>query len=227
MSSMLKPVERRARSWFGVAGWLLATVPMALAQELPTNFIVHEALQPVDGFRFEDTLSRARSIADFRGKVVLLNIWATWCTPCRKEIPALDHLDAALNGADFTILAVSIDRGGIGAVRKLFGELGVRTLPAYVDSSGEAMRSVHVNGLPTSLIIDREGREVARVVGPAEWDAATMIEYLRHVVSGQNRNSDGRFDGGGIAVDANRPHHETPPDEQRGTRSSGDQRNSP
>jgi thiol-disulfide isomerase/thioredoxin len=189
MSSMLKPVERRVNRWLGVAGLLLAAIPTALAQEPPKNFIVREALQPVGGFRFEDGQSQARSLADFRGKVVLLNIWATWCTPCRKEIPALDHLGAALSGAEFTVLAVSIDRGGIETVRKLFGDLGVQTLPIYVDSTGQAMRTVHVNGLPTSLIIDREGRELARVVGPAEWDAAGTIEYFRQVVSRKNANS--------------------------------------
>jgi thiol-disulfide isomerase/thioredoxin len=144
---------------------------------------VNESTQPVEGLRFEDGGSRTRSLADFRGKVVLLNIWASWCTPCRKELPALEHLGAALDGAEFAILPVSIDRGGIEAVRKLFGQLSIEALPIYIDTSSQAMRTARVNALPTSLIIDRDGREVARVVGPADWDAAAMIDYFRRVVA--------------------------------------------
>jgi thiol-disulfide isomerase/thioredoxin len=193
-----------------VAGVLLAAAPVAHAQELPKNLIVNELPQPVGGLRFDDGRSQTQSLADFHGKVVLLNIWATWCTPCRKELPALEHLGAALDGAEFAILAVSIDRGGIEAVRKLFGQLSIETLPIYIDTSGRAMRAARVNALPTSLIIDRDGREVARVVGPVDWDAVATIDYFRRVVARGENDNNGQFDHGGMAGDVSRPRDLSP-----------------
>jgi thiol-disulfide isomerase/thioredoxin len=200
MSSTLKIVQRCASRWIAVAGVLLAAAPVAGAQELPKNLIVNESPQPVGGLRFEDGRNQTRSLADFHGKVVLLNIWATWCTPCRKELPALEHLGAVLDGAEFAILAVSIDRGGIDAVRKLFGQLSIETLPIYIDTSSQAMRTARVNVLPTSLVIDRDGREVARIVGPADWDAAATIDYFRRIVARGDADNDGQFDRAGTAA---------------------------
>jgi thiol-disulfide isomerase/thioredoxin len=210
MSSTLKTVQRCASRWIAVAGVLLAAAPVAHAQELPKNLIVNELPQPVGGLRFDDGRSQTQSLADFHGKVVLLNIWATWCTPCRKELPALEHLGAALDGAEFAILAVSIDRGGIEAVRKLFGQLSIETLPIYIDTSGRAMRAARVNALPTSLIIDRDGREVARIVGPVDWDAVATIDYFRRVVARGENDNNGQFDHGGMAGDVSRPRDLSP-----------------
>lgn len=153
----------------------------------PKNFIMHEMPEPGIVLRFEDSEARPRSLADFRGKIVLLNIWATWCVPCIKEIPALDHLAAALNGADVAVVAVSVDRKGIGAVRKAFADLDVRELVPYIDPSGQALRTVRAMGLPTSLLIDREGREFGRVVGPAAWDDAATIAFFRQVGSSDSK----------------------------------------
>ncbi len=114
---------------------------------------------------------------------MLLNVWATWCVPCRKEIPALDRLQASLGGADFEVVPVSIDRGGLETVRKFYNEIGIRNLAMYVDSSGQVLRQVRALGLPTTLLVDREGREVGRLIGPAEWDAPDMIEFVRCIIS--------------------------------------------
>ena len=127
----------------------------------------------------------ARSLADFRGKVVLLNIWATWCVPCRREIPSLDRLQAELGGPDFEVIALSIDRGGAEVVREFYDEVGVSGLALYVDDSGQAAPALNVVGLPTTLLIDAEGRELGRLVGPAEWDAPDMIAFLGDVVARQ------------------------------------------
>jgi thiol-disulfide isomerase/thioredoxin len=159
----------------------------ALKHELPKSFIMHEKPEPGAVLRFEDGQARPRSLADFRGKVVLLNIWATWCVPCIKEIPALDHLVTALNGADVAVVAVSVDRKGLGAVRKAFADLDVRELAPYIDPSGQALRTVRSMGLPTSLLIDREGREFGRVVGPAAWDDAATIAFFRQAGSPDSR----------------------------------------
>ncbi|HMA72877.1 MAG TPA: TlpA disulfide reductase family protein [Xanthobacteraceae bacterium] len=170
-------------------GVMLVMLPVAFAQEPPRNFILHETPEPGVAIRFEDDQGQPRSLADFRGKIVLLNVWATWCAPCLKEIPALDRLAAALNGAEFAVVTVSIDRKGIDAVRKMFAQFNVQKLPMYIDSSGQALRTVRAIGLPTSLFIDREGREFGRAVGPAEWDGATTIAFFRHVGSYESQTS--------------------------------------
>jgi thiol-disulfide isomerase/thioredoxin len=183
MTVVLKPRSWRVSDWLMAFSLTLAAAPFALAQQLPKNFIIDDESKPVAAIRFDDSQGQARSLADFRGKFVLLNIWATWCVPCRKEMPALDHLEAILGGAKFTVVTISVDRIGIEAVAKFFEEVGVQRLPVYADGSGKALRALRAFGLPTSLIIDREGREVGRVTGPAEWDSAATIEFLRGVIS--------------------------------------------
>jgi thiol-disulfide isomerase/thioredoxin len=183
MSSMEQRMARRLGKWLGALTWMLAAVPFAGAQQPPKSFVIHEAPMPVGAIRFADGQGRVLSLADFRGKVVLLNVWATWCAPCRTEIPALAHLNAELGGAELAVVAVSIDHGGIESVRRLLAELGTHNLEMYIDTSGQVMRTVRAIGLPTSLVIDREGRELGRISGAAEWDAPETIEFLQHVVN--------------------------------------------
>ena len=135
--------------------------------------------QPVPDIRFQDTDGKPYTLADFRGKVVMLNVWATWCAPCRKEMPALDRLQQKLGGPDFQVVALSLDSGGAAAVRRFYDEIGVRTLAVFVDSSMEATGKLRTLGIPTTLLIDREGRERWRKTGPAEWDSPEIIESLR------------------------------------------------
>jgi thiol-disulfide isomerase/thioredoxin len=188
-----KTMAQHLSNCIRAVGVMLVAMPIAFAQEPPRNFILHEVPEQSVAVRFEDDQGQPRSLADFRGKIVLLNVWATWCAPCLKEIPALDHLAAALNGADFAVVTVSVDRKGIDAIRKVFAELNVQKLPIYIDRFGQALRTVRAIGLPTSLFIDREGREFGRVVGPAEWDGAATIDFLRHVGSRESQ-SNGRPD---------------------------------
>jgi thiol-disulfide isomerase/thioredoxin len=176
-------MARRLSNCIGMVGVMLVAASIAVAGEPPRNFILHETPEPGAVVRFEDDQGQPRSLAEFRGKVLLLNVWATWCAPCIKEIPALDHLAAALNGADFAVVAVSVDRKGIDGVRKVFAERDVQKLPIYIDRSGEALRAVRAIGLPTSLLIDREGREFGRVVGPAQWDDDATIAFFRSIAS--------------------------------------------
>jgi thiol-disulfide isomerase/thioredoxin len=128
---------------------------------------------------------QVRSLADFNGKVVVLNLWATWCVPCRKEMPALDRLQASLGGADFAVVPLSIDRGGRETVAKFYAEIGIRKLPVYTDASGEAVHALGAVGLPTTLVLDRAGEEIARIIGPADWDAPKVAEILKLMIATQ------------------------------------------
>ncbi len=167
-------------AFWTMAAWLIAGP--AAAQALPPKFLLLDVPKPAAAINFDDGQGRARGLADFKGKVVLLNIWATWCIPCRKEMPALDRLQASLAGPDFVVVPVSIDRGGRDTVAKFYAETGIRNLAMYIDASGQAVRTVGAVGLPTTLIINRGGNEIDRIIGPLEWDAPEIAEFLRHVI---------------------------------------------
>lgn len=134
---------------------------------------------PQTELRFQDAEGKPRALSDFRGKAVLLNVWATWCVPCREEMPALDRLQQKLGGATFEVIALSIDRGGIAAVRRFYDEIGIRRLAIYVDSESEVISKLRVLGIPTTLLIDAEGRELWRKTGPDKWDEPPMFDRLR------------------------------------------------
>lgn len=142
------------------------------------------AAQPVPDIRFQGADGKPYTLSNFRGKVVLLNVWATWCAPCRKEMPALDRLQQTLGGPDFQVVALSIDSGGATVVRQFYDEIGIRALAVYVDPSMEASAKLRAVGIPTTLLIDREGRERWRKAGPAEWDSPEIIESLRAKLRG-------------------------------------------
>jgi thiol-disulfide isomerase/thioredoxin len=163
---------------------------LAVALEPPKNFVMHDALKPAVA-AFEDAQGRGRSLADFKGEVVILNIWATWCVPCRREMPALDRLQAKLGGPAFQVVPVSIDRGGIETVRKFYGEIGAQNVGIYIDRSGQVLRTLAAVGLPTTVFIDRTGREIGRVVGAAEWDASEIVEFLTRIASAPDDTAQG------------------------------------
>ncbi|MCF1506005.1 TlpA family protein disulfide reductase [Afifella sp. H1R] len=128
---------------------------------------------------FEDSEGNSVSLADFRGKAVLLNVWATWCPPCREEMPSLDRLQAELGGPDFEVVPLSIDRNGLDAVRPFFAEIGIENLDIYLDQPAASMKALNVLGLPTTLLIDSSGRELQRWAGPKEWDSPEVIAEIR------------------------------------------------
>lgn len=166
------------------SGSTLAEVPSTAQAGGPAQMSLHDTPQVMPGFRFEDGNGRSLTLADFAGKVVLLNIWATWCIPCREEMPTLDRLQAELGGPEFEVVALPIDRGGLEAVQEFFSEIGIERLAVYLDRSGKAANVLGAVGLPTTLLIDREGRELGRLVGPAEWDAPEMLDAIRgHLTS--------------------------------------------
>lgn len=135
--------------------------------------------KPLPEIRFEDVNGRKLTLANFRGKVVLLNIWATWCPPCREEMPSLDRLQAKLGGPGFEVVPLSIDRSDIFVVKSFYEELGLKALRMYIDKTSKVTGDLGVVGLPTTLLVDRKGREIGRLVGPAEWDSPEAIAVIR------------------------------------------------
>lgn len=133
----------------------------------------------VPDLRFVDGSGEPMSLSDFRGRVVLLNVWATWCTPCRKEMPDLDRLQQALGGAGFEVVALSIDRGGAPAVEPFYEEMAIQSLRIYVDANAQALGALGALGIPVTLLVDGQGRELWRVSGVIDWDAPAVIERIR------------------------------------------------
>ncbi len=123
-------------------------------------------------------------LSDFKGRVVLLNFWATWCAPCVREMPTLDRLQAKLGGPGFTVIAVSEDRGGAKVARPFLKKLGLDNLGVYVDVGGKVTRALGVTGLPTTLLIDAKGRLRGGLSGPAEWDSPEAVALIRYYIDG-------------------------------------------
>jgi len=157
---------------------IIAAFP-AVAEKSVEGFAIHDSPMPIPELAFQQRNGSPATLENFRGKVVLLNIWATWCVPCRKEMPTLDRLQGKLGGPGFEVVALSIDRAGVEVVEKFYREIAIKNLPIYIDVTGKATRTLKVVGLPTTLLIGPDGREIGRLVGPAEWDAPEMIAFLR------------------------------------------------
>jgi thiol-disulfide isomerase/thioredoxin len=137
----------------------------------------------LDEVSFVDGEGRTKSLSDWRGKVVLLSIWATWCVPCREEVPMLDRLEAELGGKDFQVVAVNIDRGGGDKPKTFLAETGATHLALYTDPSSKLFSKIKAVGMPTTLLIDREGREIGRLVGPAVWDSPDALALIRAAIA--------------------------------------------
>ncbi len=184
-------------SLVGAKYWLYApsvpalrSAPVTLEAKPSTgagfDFPLLKEPRPLPELRFVSVEGRTLSIADFQGKLVLLNIWATWCVPCRREMPTLDRLQAKLGGPDFEVVALSIDRAGVEVVKKFYDEIAIKNLKICMDSALMATRTLKVVGLPTTLLIDKDGRETGRLIGPAEWDTPEMVSFLRKRITKTN-----------------------------------------
>lgn len=123
------------------------------------------------------------SLAAFKGKVVVLNLWATWCGPCLKELPAIDRLAGVMKGSDVVVLAVSEDQAGWRAVDPWWSKAKLKNLTPYLDKKMDLGFGYGAAGLPLTLIYDRQGREVARIAAPAQWDSPNAIALVRAVAS--------------------------------------------
>ncbi len=166
--------------------YLLTSASSAFAETKPF-MLLHNDPQPLADISFQDETGAPMSLSDWRGKVVLLNVWATWCGPCREEMPTLDRLQDKLGSDKFDVLALSIDRAGAGVVRDFYDEIGIRHLTIRIDPTTKASRKMNVFGLPTTLLIGPDGKELGRKVGPAEWDATEAVGFFESVINNHIR----------------------------------------
>lgn len=166
--------------------YMLTIVGSAFA-ETKSFMELHEKPQVLADIVFQDETGGPLSLKDWRGKIVLLNVWATWCGPCREEMPTLDRLQEKLGGDRFDVLALSIDRGGVVVVRDFYDEINLQNLEIWIDPTMRASRAMNVIGLPTTLLIGPNGKELGRKIGPAEWDAPNAITFFEKIINDYNK----------------------------------------
>jgi thiol-disulfide isomerase/thioredoxin len=132
---------------------------------------------------FQDASGQKRSLADYRGKTVLLNLWATWCVPCRQEMPTLDALEGQLGGPNFQVVAVNIDTRDPGKPKAFLQEIGVKHLAYYADPSAKSFQDLkeigRAFGMPTTVLVDPHGCEIGTIAGPAEWSSNDAIKLIK------------------------------------------------
>ena len=142
----------------------------------------------VPNLAFKDAEGRDRTLADWRGRTVLLNLWATWCVPCRREMPALDALEGDLGGANFEVVAISIDTRDPDKPLAFLKEVGVTHLAYYSDQSAKVFQDLKAAGkafgMPTTLIIDANGCEIADMAGPANWSSPEGLKLVSAAIAG-------------------------------------------
>ncbi|MGC8807361.1 MAG: TlpA family protein disulfide reductase [Thiomonas sp.] len=138
---------------------------------------------PLSQVTFENGQGKPMTLADFKGKVVLLNIWATWCPPCVREMPTLDKLQKLLGGKNFAVVPLSVDKGGIFTVKSFYDDNFIGHLPIYVDPTTHALDTLNILGTPTTILIDKQGKEIARTMGPEDWDQPAVIAQIKRYMA--------------------------------------------
>lgn len=138
---------------------------------------------PVSDQEFTDPDGGTHTLADYRGRVVLLNFWATWCAPCREEMPSLDALQADMGGDDFAVVPIATGRNAPERIDRFYAETGLQNLPVLLDPRQQLARDLGVVGLPVTVLIDRDGNEVARLLGEADWSSEPAKAIIRQLVA--------------------------------------------
>jgi thiol-disulfide isomerase/thioredoxin len=147
------------------------------------NFVAHDAPKPIGDAVFRNSDGEKTGFDAFHGKVVLVNLWATWCGPCVREMPSIDRLAAQLKGPEFDVVAVSVDLDGEDKARKFYEKIGVSNLDFYIDPTARIGAAFKGFGLPLTVILNAEGMEMGRLVGPAEWDSPEAVELVRAAIA--------------------------------------------
>ncbi len=153
----------------------------ALAKGPMAAVLIHGQRKDIAPFSFANEKGESLDLSKWKGRVVLFNLWATWCAPCRKEMPDLAKLQAELGGVDFEVVALSVDRKGLAASQAFLKELGVTNLAGYIEPEAKSLAALQALGLPATILIDRNGREAARLLGPADWaskEAQAVVKVL-------------------------------------------------
>lgn len=161
-----------------VAVCLVMALTACTKSDAPAKSVVAAEKSPAPDLTVTPLAAGAAvKLSELKGKVVLLNFWATWCPPCREEIPSMMKLNKTMTGKPFQMVAVSIDEGGKQAIEAFFKETGF-SLPTYLDASGAGAKAYGITGVPETFIIDKQGILVKKVVGGVAWDSPEVVTFL-------------------------------------------------
>lgn len=170
------------------AGWNLspqgepvATSDIQLVGEVK-RFQLATSANKTSDVSWYDMSGKKISFADFKGKVVLLNYWATWCLPCIKELPSVNRLQSTLANDDFTVVAINVDRNGSNTAPAMVKKLALGSLDLYIDTRSVSARELGVRGMPTTFLFDRQGRKIGHLEGGAEWDMPESMALVQYFI---------------------------------------------
>lgn len=158
-------------------------VTRALAKGALSAFLVKAERPLAPELKFFDAQGKPRTLKEWQGQVVLVNLWASWCGPCRKEMPSLEALQRRFGSKDFEVVAISVDRGGVKVAQQFLEETQSRLLRLYVDPSAKAIETLRALGLPVTVLIDREGKEIGRLLGPADWSSPEALQLINVAIN--------------------------------------------
>jgi len=156
--------------------------PHPLAEGLMLKLSFHETAKPAVTTAYTDADGKERTLTEYRGKYVLVNIWATWCPPCRKEMPSLDRLQKQKGGDKFEVVTIATGRNTVPGIKQFFASADVTSLPILLDPKQSLARDMGVLGLPVSVILNPEGQEIARLTGGAEWDTDSTFAIIQSLI---------------------------------------------
>jgi thiol-disulfide isomerase/thioredoxin len=168
-----------AMAAFALPGAARAELPKRLATGAMARFKPARPPKPMPDLEFLDANDKPMRLADFTGQARLINLWATWCAPCVKEMPSLDRLQATMPRDRFIVLPISLDGPSKGKVAPFYQERKLDNLGVYYDKGRKAMSVLDVSLLPTSILVDPAGRELGRLEGDADWDTPEGIALMR------------------------------------------------
>jgi len=162
----------------------LANLGPELLQGTLAKFQLDKQPKPLPELAFNDSDDKPLKLADYKGKVVLLNFWATWCAPCVKEMPSLDGLQAKIGKDKFVVLPLSLDGPSWPKVAPFYHDKKLTNLGVYFDKSRKAMQALDVSILPTSILVDAQGRELGRLEGEADWEKPEALALMQAAIGG-------------------------------------------
>ena len=143
------------------------------------NIVIHKDLKVYDNVIFLDKNDKKINIKDFNGNLLLLNFWATWCEPCKEEMPSLDRLQINENLSNLKIFAINISQESKKKIDSFFRDLNIENFDPYFDAPTTLAKTFSLRGVPTSILIDKSGKEFARIIGSIDFDDKNFIEWLK------------------------------------------------
>mgnify|MGYP001259737826 FL=1 len=136
-----------------------------------------------ENIKWKNTANKTQNLTDFKGKIIFLNFWATWCLPCIKELPSIERLQSKFSKNDLAVIAISLDRGGKEVAQRLLRRLKLRKLELYIDKQSKSAQQLGVKYMPTTYIFDRKNRELGKLQGGVEWDDKNAVSLIKYFIN--------------------------------------------